>query len=118
MTMTAIKSVRHYACTDGQCFADRREATRHQAILDLRDWLAIAIEPDQAATVIEQIEADVEGFRDLVRPIIRRRRRGSGEEVQPQMQVETVLNPEVSIEETRAWIDMPDLRGPPFAFGA
>jgi hypothetical protein len=38
--------------------------------------------------------------------------------VQPQMQVETVLNPEVSIEETRAWIDMPDLRGPPFAFGA
>jgi hypothetical protein len=68
------KSIKRYTTSDAKEFGDKREAERHEAGLNMIQFLAGVVTGATGALVVDAIMKDPDGFREITGTLLRRPR--------------------------------------------
>jgi hypothetical protein len=68
------KSIKRYTTSDAKEFGDKREAERHEAGLNMIQFLAGVVTGATGALVVDAIMKDPDGFREITGALLRRPR--------------------------------------------
>lgn len=68
------KSVKVYTASDGKVFDSKAEAEKHQARLSLANWFKADVDDATANNLVRSITDDLDGFREVIAPLIRKPR--------------------------------------------
>ena len=73
-----VQSVKVWGASDGKSFDNKADAARHQSILNLRAWFQATVDEASAVQLVDAITSDVDGFREIVHPILAKPRAPRG----------------------------------------
>jgi len=90
--ISKVKSVKVWTTSDGRTFDNQALAALHQSVLNLRAWFLATVDEATTVQLVDAIIADVDGFREIVHPILLKPRAPRGSKKASEPAVETIAD--------------------------